>query len=648
MSGAPDLPPGLEVVSFDIFDTLLHRRLRAPVDLFELVRLKAFETDFGLLHHDFLDGYAVHRRAAEADARKLRRQVAEEGEILLDDIFARLQADHDLPDAFVGFLRESELSLEDAVLFASPEGRALYDKARQAGLVVAFISDMYLPEDWLAAKLEREGFEGAATLPLYVSGAHGATKHSGRLYRIVAQEQGWALDRRWLHVGDNRKADIDQAEAEGLATRLADWHEIRNRPQPQEPAFGLNAIQAITEFSAHPPARCFQPDGALEGLGYRVFGPLLFGFTLWLLAQSRQRGLDLLLFIARDGHLPRQLFDRIKERAGCGHVRSDYFHMSRKAGYLTGMREWDREQTRRITIGRKGKSARRSFQAVRLDAENYREELARFGIVDIDATVPPEDAGRVIAALDSCFIDVLRRNAETRAELQSYYLDALAGRAPIGFVDIGWVGNIQRLFVNSLPDPSMREQVTGLYLGQLPSSSFNAARGIRMECFLTQGAYRDPVQKALHAGGLELLEFALTADHGTTVDLVKEKEGRITPVLEERSAEELAYAGQAMRVQAGIRRFVEEHLWLLDHFDVETIALPHWGQPLLRLVMDPSLEEVEILSELTHSDALGANSDRLPMVAQLSGWRRYSPSHRRAARVQSFWKAGFDRLLSER
>lgn len=648
MSEAALLPDGTRVVTFDIFDTLLHRRLRAPVDVFELVRLKAFETDFALLHHDFLDGYAAARREAEARARKQVLKDAEEGEIVLDEIFAQLEKDHGLPHALVDFLKRTELELEEAVLFASPEGLHRYHAARQKGLPVAFVSDMYLPSAWISAKLVREGFEGADTLPLYVSGEHRASKRSGRLYRKVAQEQGWDLDGSWLHVGDNRKADIEAARSLGLETELASWADVRNVPQPEESDFGLNAISAIMAFTEFRPSQAGQPTDVLEQIGYRTFGPLLFGFTLWLLTRSRNRGLDRLLFVARDGLLPKDLFDMLKDRAGCGHVTTEYFYLSRKAGYLTGMREWDREQTRRITRGRRGKTARRSFRGVGLDAEAYREDLARFGIPDIDEIIPPEKADKVIRALDAVFPEVLRSNAAAREALQSYYLDALGGEAPIGFVDIGWVGNIQRLFVNSLPDSTARERVFGLYLGQLPSCSFNEARGIRMESFMTRGRYRAPIQKALHIGGLELLEFAMTADHGTTILLEPDGDGKIRPVLEDRSQEEKDYAARAMRVQDGIRRYAADHAWLLDHFDGETLALPHWAQPLLQLVTEPTPEEVAALADLTHSDALGSNSERLPLVVPLTGLKCRSPSHRREAREKSFWKAGFDSLYNKK
>ncbi|RYH10980.1 hypothetical protein [Tropicimonas sp. IMCC6043] len=644
MTGWAELTEDVEVVTFDVFDTLLHRKVRAPVDVFELVRLKAFESDFALQHQAFLDGYAAARRDAERAARRAREARSGDTEIRLDEIFAQMRDDHDLPDALVRFLKATELSLEDTLLFASPEGLERYTAARTAGRKLGFLSDMYLPSEWILGKLERAGFQGATELPLFVSGEHRVTKRSGQLYRLAAAAQDWPLSPAWLHVGDNRRADVEMADGLGLRTEFATWADVANTAQPEESTFGGNAVAAIAGFAECRPSRIFQPEGTLEQIGYRSFGPLLFGFTLWLAWQSRRLSLGKLLFIARDGRLPFRLFEMIRSSAGCDAVEAEYFYMSRQVGYLTGMREWDSEQTRRITIGRRPKSARRSFGAVGLDAVDHLEELARFGIEDIDRPVAPSESWRVAKALDAVHMEVLQKNASARADLQTYYQQALGDAKRVGFVDIGWVGNIQRLFANSLTEPGDRDRLIGLYLGMLPGAAFNEARGLQMEGFMTSGPERDRVQAALHAGGLQLLEFAMTADHGTTVGLERDSDGRIVAVLETPSREEVEYAGKAMRVQQGITRFVEEHLYLLDHFSPETLARQCWGEPLLRLVEHPTPEEARALAGLTHSDALGSNSERLPLVVPLTGWRRHLPSQRRQACTASYWKGGFDAL----
>ena len=77
-----------KIVTFDIFDTLVHRKVRAPVDVFEMVRLKAFEIEDSWKHHDTFDRFPDDRILAENLAREKRRADSlSEGEVTFDEIY---------------------------------------------------------------------------------------------------------------------------------------------------------------------------------------------------------------------------------------------------------------------------------------------------------------------------------------------------------------------------------------------------------------------------------------------------------------------------------------------------------------------------------------------------------------------------------
>ena len=76
---------------------------------------------------------------------------------------------------------------------------------RKRGKRILFISDMYLPSDFLRFQLRRFGFweEGDR---IYVSGEIGLTKYSGNLFRYIQREE--KISRcSWKHVGDNTYSD---------------------------------------------------------------------------------------------------------------------------------------------------------------------------------------------------------------------------------------------------------------------------------------------------------------------------------------------------------------------------------------------------------------------------------------------------------
>ena len=152
-------------------------------------------------------------------------------------------------------------------------------------------------------------------------------------------------------------------------------------------------------------------------------------------------------------------------------------------------------------------------------------------------------------------------------------------------------------------------------------------------------------QHLLFSGGVELLEFAMTADHGSAIDLRRTAAGQIEPVLEDLTEAEADYRAKAMRVQSGIRKFCADYGFLLEVLQPQTLASTAWTKPFLRLVADPDPAEIAELASLTHSDAPGATDVRLPLASrQPAKIRLLKAARRRRARERAFWKAAFDKL----
>ena len=151
-----------KIISFDIFDTLLLRPYLQPTDLFLHIE-KVYKAPF----------FRVLRQEAEKNARKAH-SAAED--ITFDEIY-------DCIDEAFKPLKSVELEFEEMVLRANPELKQVYDYAKALGRKIVIVSDMYLPDDFLANVLKKNGFSGFDGL--YVSGNIGKTKSTGNLYRQV-------------------------------------------------------------------------------------------------------------------------------------------------------------------------------------------------------------------------------------------------------------------------------------------------------------------------------------------------------------------------------------------------------------------------------------------------------------------------------
>jgi predicted HAD superfamily hydrolase len=638
--------PSYEVVSFDIFDTLVHRRVLAPVDVFELVRLRAFEDKRSLLHHNLLSNYVNGRIQAESVARSRRvEEFSGEGEVTLDEIYSQFQKSTDCPPALVQWLKELEISSERGVLYQSAYGKKLYDQAVASNCSVVFISDMYLPSSFLQEVLVSLGFLGARDIPIFVSGETRLSKHSGALYNYVSEQLGVECTSAWLHVGDNVHSDIHMAQRVGLTAYHAQWSSVVNVLTVNESSRGCGSFaQSLVASVRTPQYEPRLPEDPLERIGYQVWGPMFFGFGCWLVGEFRNRRADRIVYIARDGWFISKLVDLLTDQIPEWRISSSYFLMSRKSGFKTGIRDWHSERTWYFAAGKSTLCARKIFDAAGIDAQAHRSVLQRFGVWDIDEALSPDAVGNAVRALNSLFSEALRQSASNRGALSAYYDHTLKLGSRVAIVDIGWVGNIQRLFLHSLSDPVASERVFGLYLGlHRDHVRLNAELGMFMQSWIGSFDQYERFNKVLLSGGVELLEFVLTAPYGSVVDLVLQEED-VVPVLEDRGDEEKDYQALSARVQAGVLRFFADHVFLLDWLSPSTIANEAWAAEFLRLASDPSDEELRHLATLTHSDGPGMNDGRKVLAPSLKSAAARDLKEWEKARDDAYWKPAFEKL----
>lgn len=187
-----------DVISFDMFDTLIFRPFAHPADIFFLVG--------GAL--DCLD-FKNLRVWAEEKARTEQKKKYGHSEVALADIWRVLERETGI-SARDG-MREEE-RIERQLCYANPFMREVWKCLLQMGKKILVVSDMYLPQDCIISILENSGYEGAEKL--YLSHVYGKNKADGSLYEEVLKDWPQAS---LIHVGDNPHSDRDMAKRYGLA-----------------------------------------------------------------------------------------------------------------------------------------------------------------------------------------------------------------------------------------------------------------------------------------------------------------------------------------------------------------------------------------------------------------------------------------------
>lgn len=331
------------VISFDIFDTLVLRRLWQPTDLFEVMaRDPAARKVLG--DRDF----AELRYAAERELRLKAKEISPLVDPTLGQIYDNFRRITGLREAEAKLLAELELSYE--LRFIAPRSAAmpLFEHAKMLGKTVILNSDMYLPRKTIMAMLEKCGYQNYDRL--YISCEIGATKKDGALFRHIAADIGEAPE-AFLHFGDNAHSDLAMAKQSGwkqmhlvaprdqmvkasqegligLIPPLAKPSEL-NEPASRA-SFGLLKGRVFSDHldAVLTPTLDDQTD-LLQRFGYTALGPFLLSIALWVRRLAQKQGITHVAWLARDGALPLQATQLLDEALGEA-FKSSYLPISRK------------------------------------------------------------------------------------------------------------------------------------------------------------------------------------------------------------------------------------------------------------------------------------------------------------------------------
>ncbi len=625
-----------DLISFDVFDTLILRAIERPTDAFALVKIKLMATRAALLHPDLVDAFPDLRVHAERSARERKQRESGHDEVTFAEIYAEFARLTGAGDDVIALLERTELATEREVVYANPAVAGLFEYARERGKRIVLVSDMYLPATEVRDLLDRCGYAGYDEL--YVSCEHARSKHLGTMYDYVAEKHQVAAG-RILHIGDNAHGDIVMAERAGctayhLPSPAGDA--TARMPWNGEQHFYPDTVTAIVDGIIRKRAQR-APDADAdpwEDLGFRVFGPLFTGFLLWLRVAIEQKRPDRIVLFARDSYFVTAYLERFL--AGLGPLPPlDYLYVSRGSLLLPSMTDFPIQRLNHLFSGRAERSVARHLVRLGLDPNVLAHVIRTAGFESADDPVRNGDP-RMRTLLGKVQHLLLRESAKRRPIVQAYLEQFIGDAQDLMLIDIGWVGNMQASFVRLLASAHPDLKVRGYYVGVFRSAVDNALPGHSMQGWLTRPGDPERFEQTMWwSGGVELLEFAMTAPHGTTLGYERAADGSVVPIIESNAFEDEA-ARLAARLQRGAAAFVEEFLASFGDVPADGLNSRAWGAAFHSLVTDPSRADAELLGDLTHSDAAGDSAVRLPLAPKVDGTSSAGDAFGRC-----YWPAGF-------
>lgn len=444
-----------DIISFDIFDTLVLRNVLFPKDIFRILNIYVKE-NYGI------ENFYRIRVESEQETRNL----IDREDITFDEIYETIEKKLNISCKII---KEKELELEEEFIVVNPFMKQIFHYAKNLNKKIYIISDMYLSKSFISKVIKKIGYDGYDEL--FVSSELKKTKATGSIYKHIIEKHDNINTEKWLHIGDNYQSDIKNAEKLKINTFY--YRTVRERAKVSEEDIDikLSVMQAIQYNRIYNGLEI----PYWEKFGIEYIAPIYYGFTDWI-ARLNEKS-DNIVFLSRDGYIPKIVFDKMKKKRNLNNIDSIYLYTSRKAYQLPSLAYMDKgEMVECLTQSSKAfghnLTINEMFKNAGLDPNDYMDIIRSFGFKSKEDIIDGEErhmAKKVVQSIYEDIVKVLKK----KCDLVQEYLEQenMFKYERLNIVDIGWRGSIQhsmqKLFNNyyEMKGINKKANIYGYYLG---------------------------------------------------------------------------------------------------------------------------------------------------------------------------------------
>ena len=541
----------VELISFDVFDTLLVRRVHDP-DLVKIPvarYISSIAESYGIK----IEWQQVQERRDEIE----QNQRNQTGEKFVDfeshyPTFMERTLIDILGDHFCGEtldkVTEYELKMENAMLVPRKEIVQWVEKLHAGGKRIFAISDMYLPATHIRKLLDHAGLldyieEVVSSADTFLA------KASGKGYDMVKEKYSLSWD-KWMHIGDNPVSDGMRAAERGIkAFVLQDPKEFHRRAVAARYYFYSRSRaywrgRAVQQLMAPLEAEN-QPRSPMYQEGYNFLGPLICMFVQSVAEHCRANNISKIFFLSREGWMFKQVWEKIIPFLfPDGKLPEiEYLYVSRLslAGATCAEQGLTPDNVRIVFLPPGNKNFNDVCRIFRLEGENLDSHLERHKLTR-ETTLSPlhtgfdvEHSWRLGKLLDDAlFQSEIKRQTRSQSDLLQNYLESVGffDHENVALVDIGWLGTIQRFFYQGIKHRSDRPNCHGLLFGATRGIPFDTSTDNHITGMMFDKNQFDLASSTIMYAR-DLFEEACRAPHPTTVGYEMTESGAAQPIFRE-------------------------------------------------------------------------------------------------------------------
>lgn len=561
-----------KVVSFDIYDTLLKRKLESPYDIFELTKL-IYERSNNKLNFDFFN--------IRIKCESLARKKSKLEEITLEEIYNEMRLKSGVDNNILNKLKLIECELESDFIEKNDEIMQFYNYARQRNKKIIITSDMYIPQEYIENILKKENITYDK---LFLSSSINKTKSKGTIYKHILGYLQCDSD-EILHIGDNKQSDYINAIENGFK---AYWY--NNHKDIMLENIKYDRILQIVD---HGIIRKLNRDDYWYNFGLKNIGILYYSFIKNMIKDITINNIDKVLFLARDGQILKEVYDFIGKEENL--PKSHYFYASRRCLNVPAIYDLNEEDIEILLSNIDGKDIKYLFKKIGLTYENHINLVKKYKIEKIDKDTHRDKLKKLLMELKE---SILFNSSNERRTLIKYINDHELSNKKVAVVDIGWNGTLQNSLNKICKTENINTEFYGYYLGISEKTKdyeneYNIYNGFLFSNKLEKNF------KIVSSFNAMFEEFFI-ADHGSIIKL-EEKNKKIKCICEDFEYSNNEYLKLKL-IQRGAIDYVKKIYELDKKYDFLEYNSNNALLRIEKVFTKPNMEDVYNLGGIRHYD----------------------------------------------
>ncbi|WP_428738514.1 hypothetical protein [Sulfurimonas sp.] len=580
--------PTITTISFDLFETLLFRKVALATDIFKLVGNSQYVLDI----FESSETFTQLRIEAEQSARQ---KYSFKEEVTIYEIYEQLPLLKEQISAII----DIELLYESENIFFNQQILHWIELATLHNKNIIFTSDMYLSKPQLQkiipSNLDTQTFMDK----FYISCECNATKANGSMYEHIVKNENITYV-QLLHIGDNPSNDVAKAKQYGIHTlhycideqlKQSLLFESNYMQNSLTPMHNVRILSSIVNPYEDKKQKFF------FNLGASIFGPLLWEFSHWINELAKKHDVTQINTIMREG---RTFYNALQQITRDKELNLIY--ASRKSTLLPSL-----DQKKIFTEGinlffyRKLKVAD-LYAILKLPIHDK--------IIASNQNTLIKDASKIVFHGES-FVNIIASDLNTRiSEIQKNiksekllfqkYLSSLNFSQKSLLVEFGGTGSILQNIKNAMEIPNQLNVL--LYMHE---SGFKTMLHDKVFTFFPYTSTTKNLIETIRRTP-EFIEILLNGNHQTTLCYQENEDGTISPQTTTIEMQDKDFSNIIESFDNGVNSFftiAKEYNIGQKLFTRESLL-----KMLARIIDFPTSKEAHFLGELFYDEGSYENS----------------------------------------